>query len=99
MSDNSSTYIYLIILLLIVARSLYTFATFSSTFWWLKRQRDNNVKNTDKHFVVVPVLREQRVLRETIEWFLNMDYPRDKLTVVIVTTEREFTTTTDGQTT
>lgn len=100
MLDNLITHIYLIVLLLIVVRSLYTLATFSSTFWWLRRHRPSVVENTDKHFaVVIPVLREQRVLRETIEWFLGIDYPPDKLTIVVVTTEREFTTTTEGQTT
>ncbi|PJE64769.1 MAG: hypothetical protein COU90_00680 [Candidatus Ryanbacteria bacterium CG10_big_fil_rev_8_21_14_0_10_43_42] len=100
MAEDPVTYIYLIVVLIIGLRSLYTFATFSSTFWWLKRQRVKTVENTDKHFVVViPVLREQRVLRETVEWFLSLDYPRDKLTIAIVTTEQEYTTRADGQTT
>lgn len=58
---------------------------------WLKKSLLLVGRNTEKHFVIViPVLREQKVIRETIHHFLNADYPKDKLTLLIVTTEREF---------
>src|SRR3989338_4413296 len=100
MLDNPISYIYMVVVVLIAARSVYTFATFTSTIWWLKHQRSIDSENTNKHFtVIIPVLREQSVLRETIEWFLGDDYPGDKLNILIVTTAQEVATPTFGQTT
>jgi hypothetical protein len=58
---------------------------------WLKKYSLLIDGNVEKHFVVViPVLREQKVIGGTIRHFLGADYPKDKLTLLIVTTEREF---------
>ncbi len=59
--------------------------------FWLKRSLLSVGKNTKKRFIIIiPVLREQRIIRKTVNHFLNTDYPKDKLTLLIVTTEREF---------
>lgn len=58
---------------------------------WLKRFSQSVCSNTEKKFVIViPVLREQKVIKKTIEHLLNVNYPKDKLIILIVTTEREF---------
>lgn len=40
-------------------------------------------------YVLLPGLREQKLVKDTIEYFNKMDYPKDKLHICIVTTERE----------
>lgn len=66
---------------------------------WLKTSLLTIDKNTEKHFIIViPVLREQKVIRETVNHFLNADYPKDKLTLLVVTTEREFVQSSQNET-
>ena len=39
--------------------------------------------------IVLPVLREERVIEATLDHFFTLDYPPEKYTVVVVTTEKE----------
>ncbi len=41
-------------------------------------------------FIVIPALREAKILKETLLNFSRLRYPAEKLKIVIVTTEREF---------
>jgi cellulose synthase/poly-beta-1,6-N-acetylglucosamine synthase-like glycosyltransferase len=49
--------------------------------------------------IVICALREEAILDETAEFFLNLSYPPDRLRILFVTTEREYVepTYTDGQ--
>jgi len=47
--------------------------------------------NKQKEFIVIiPVLREQKILRKTIDHFLSMNYDLNKMTVLLVSTEKEI---------
>lgn len=51
------------------------------------------VKNKPKtRFIVcIPALNEQRVIQKTLDKFVNQNYPKDLLSVYVVTSEREST--------
>lgn len=40
--------------------------------------------------ITIPVLFEQKIIEETIEHFSSMDYPKEKIKILIVTTEKEY---------
>lgn len=40
-------------------------------------------------YVLLPVLREQKIIRETINNFLNINYPASRYKIVVITTEKE----------
>ena len=63
------------------------------TLIWLKISKkkivgvsDDNAKN---FIVIIPVLREQKILRKTVEYFLSARYNMDKVTILLVSTEKE----------
>lgn len=39
--------------------------------------------------IVLPVLREERIIEDTLEHFANLNYPQDRFSIVVVTTEKE----------
>src|SRR3989344_1468470 len=41
-------------------------------------------------FLIIPVLRESSVIENTLDSFSKLEYPKDKLKIVVVTTEREY---------
>jgi len=60
------------------------------TLRWLKCMYRNPRKATAHRFIVIiPALREQAVLEETINYFLRVNYPTDRIMLLVVTTERE----------
>lgn len=58
---------------------------------WLGKSNSLMVKNHDYDFVVViPVLHEQKIIEKTVRHFLRFFYPINKITILLVTTEKEF---------
>ena len=45
--------------------------------------------------IVIPVLLEQRIIEETVKYFSSMDYPREKIKVLMITTEKEYSIKSD----
>lgn len=60
-------------------------------FKLLKEQSKVKLKEFDSpHFaLIIPVIREQEVIGETLEHFSKINYPSDKVRVIVVTTEKE----------
>lgn len=84
-------------LLLIVAtciRSGFNLVNLISNIKWVARENSLFKKNSsqaanEKYIICIPMLREQRVLSDTLEYFSHLNYPKNKYEVIIVTTEKE----------
>jgi len=89
-SNDMALKIFYFLLLVAFLRALVANISMGAILLWLRRFASVE-KNSEKHFfVVIPVLREQKVISETVHHFLRSDYPKDKLDILIVTTEREL---------
>ncbi len=64
------------------------------TFLWLDKNNESvekeKTRNSPFFFVLLPVLREQKVIVNTIKNFLVMDYPQNKFKIIIITTQKEI---------
>ncbi len=49
-----------------------------------------NNKNPVKFIILVPVLREQKIIDETFKFLSSLNYSLDKLKIIIITTQREI---------
>ncbi len=82
-------YIVLIILILGIIKSIISINSINKTIKLLETKfKHNNSSNLPNIIIVIPVLREQRIIKETLEFFSKLKYP--KLYILIVTTEKEF---------
>lgn len=52
---------------------------------------ESNNKDFANFIILIPVLREQKVIKETLALFSSLNYNLNKLKVVVVTTQREIT--------
>lgn len=83
--------IYYILLVLVIFRTGIANASLVGVFLWMKRSRKNLCKREDHEFIVIiPVLREQKVIIKTLIHFLGLEYPLEKLTILLITTEKEY---------
>lgn len=58
-------------------------------FNWAKSE--SGYYNDSINFIIlIPVLREQKIIKETFDFLLSLEYDFSKLKIVIITTEREF---------
>lgn len=60
---------------------------------WLYRaegsiRRDANA-TSPFFYILLPVLREQKLLEQTVENFLTLSYPKDLFKIIVITTEKE----------
>ncbi|MEI6288467.1 MAG: glycosyltransferase family 2 protein [bacterium] len=64
------------------------------SFLWLKKEAriaSMIAKNNDYNFILlIPVLKEQKALPETISYFLNFKYDLSKIKIILISTENEF---------
>ncbi|MBQ3494322.1 MAG: glycosyltransferase family 2 protein [Clostridia bacterium] len=85
--------IFGIILVCIVGIYILTSLRFPIVVWYHKHKLKKVTKYKNKDFanfyVLLPGLREQALVKDTIEYFNKMNYPKDKLHICIVTTQRE----------
>lgn len=66
---------------------------------WLK-QPGPRVSPHQEHPLIIlllPVLREQRVIRETLKVLADLQYPRERLRICVITTEKELAQRTQAQ--
>lgn len=86
--------IFLIVFFIVLCRALYSNIMFTIVLIWLKSNRLEQSKRpaaqTKKFIIIIPVLREQKILKNTLNYFLSMNYPLDQLTLMIVSTEKEL---------
>lgn len=61
-----------------------------SNLKWLSQYDYNDKVDAKNYFVLcIPAYREQDILKETIQYFVNLNYPKDKYKIVIATTAKE----------
>jgi cellulose synthase/poly-beta-1,6-N-acetylglucosamine synthase-like glycosyltransferase len=90
--------LYIISGLLITAtyiRSLLNLLNLSSNLKWIINKnrvykRKSNQAVSEKYIICIPMLREQRVVAETLKYFSQLNYPYDKYRIVVVTTHKEI---------
>jgi len=92
--SNSLIYLSLVALTSTCVRSIFNLKDLLSNLDWVKREnrllkKYLNKSVNEKYIICIPMLREQRVIKETIKYFSKMDYPKDKYKIVIVTTNKE----------
>lgn len=72
---------------------LYSFLNFILLIWnliWLLKDDEFYFNKNLKEFAIcIPVLREQRMIRQCLEYFSSLNYPKDKYKIFVVTTKKE----------
>lgn len=83
--------IFIFLIFLIFVRSILNLIELVSNIHWLRKNKIMNViGSASENFIIcIPMLREQKILPDTIKYFSNFDYPKDKYKVIIVTTSKE----------
>lgn len=87
--------LYTFIILTIIGEIICGFWNLLKTFISIKKivndkvYKDNKIKTKSKIIVVIPCLREQSIIKETMDYFLKIITPYDNIELVIVTTEKE----------
>jgi len=93
-SYNVFAIVYWVILSIVLIRTLQGSIALLSVISWLKRKNLASPPSypSAKHtiYVVIPVLREQKIIESTVNYFLNLDYPADLLKLILVSTEKEI---------
>lgn len=89
--------IIILLVLMLASGILNSLKVVSSVFYMLnelERLKNFSIKikksSLPEFFIIIPVLRESRIIEKTLEHFSKIDYFLEKLHIVIVTTEREF---------
>ncbi len=85
--------LFLIIIIIYTIVALYKTGAYIYIYFKLKNVGTINVSDNKGEypytFLLVPGLREQSLVEETITYFNKFNYPREKLKVMIITTEKE----------
>lgn len=86
--------IFLFAFIIVLTRTVYSNIMLVITLTWLKNNQNKQLSvraNEAKEFIIViPVLREQKVLRATLNHFLSVDYDLNKITIFLISTEKEI---------
>lgn len=79
------------LLCLLAGKGLLEFWRLLQSISWLKQTTYQSIGASvlPEVYIIIPVLREQRVLEQMISHFLALDYPADKFKLIIVTTNKE----------
>jgi len=54
-----------------------------------KKKSVNRVESYPEVIILLPLLREQSVIKEMIDYFAEIHYPKDKISIILITSERE----------
>lgn len=81
----------LFLIALVIARSIWNLIILGNNLRWLFSEEENilNESNYPLIFLCIPALRENSVISDTILYMLTLNYPKDKLKIIITTTEKE----------
>jgi cellulose synthase/poly-beta-1,6-N-acetylglucosamine synthase-like glycosyltransferase len=76
----------------ITYRSILNLVNLTSNLNWLQIDHKTPPHSDLKtHFVIcIPMLREQKIVEETLEYFSKLNYPKTLFKVYVVTTEKEI---------
>ncbi len=77
------------------ARSGQNFVNLLSNIKWLfvknRQYKKSALREINEKFIIcIPMLREQRVVSDTLKYFSRLSYPKTKYKIVVVTTEKEI---------
>ncbi len=85
--------LFLVSVGIILLRAVYANWMLGITAVWLLRSSKTAAPlrkdQTKKFIIIIPVLREKKILMKTVNYFLSLDYDPEQLTIIIVSTERE----------
>ncbi len=87
------TYFFIFCLLI---KGLLEVKNFNQSLGWLikENKKYNKIiqdrKTLPFFFVLLPVLREQKVLEKTINNLLKLNYPQDKYQIIVITSQKEI---------
>lgn len=89
------TYSAFALIFIIYVRSLFNFNNLTSSIRWLlaknRAYKRLGLRSTaEKYIICIPMLREQRVVCKTLRYFSQLDYPKDKYKIIVVTTNKEI---------
>lgn len=77
---------------LICIRSISIIVKLLSNLRWLRatiKLQPTKVNQLPNFIISIPMLKEQRVIKDTLTYFSQLNYPKDKLLIYIVTTKKE----------
>jgi hypothetical protein len=84
--------VWLIAVSAIILRGIHDIVKIVQSIHWLNQQnKDDKQDDVDIPLIIVllPVLREQRLITATLQYFANLKYPLERLRIFIITTEKE----------
>jgi hemolysin-activating ACP:hemolysin acyltransferase len=80
------------LLLVMLFRSASNFFKLRRNIRWIQEGRKSLLLKTEQKtsvVVCIPMLREQRIVKETMDFFSEMNAANDKTAIIVVTTEKE----------
>lgn len=84
MTGISDGILYVLIFLALYVQVFFLLTFFENKKVALKRTKDLTLKRYPSLTVIVPVWNEEETLVETVDSLLELDYPKDKLKIIIV---------------
>lgn len=79
--------LYLLVTIYLL-RFLYSLVSIPLEKLYLKKLNNVKIKNNKKIYVLLPALREQKIVKSTIDWFSSFKYS-GKIKYIVITTEKE----------
>lgn len=79
--------------LIIIFRAGQNLRNLFVSFHWLRSKKIAKSRPRAKFFVCIPVLDEQDIITHTLDSFFEQSYPRDLISIYVVTTAREKAST------
>ncbi|KPK32130.1 MAG: hypothetical protein AMS24_04925 [Chlamydiae bacterium SM23_39] len=90
MKINLFLYITIILLALSILKAFFAIKRIKKSIKLINNNKENIPTDAPNIVVVLPVLREQKSLEETVLYFLKLPYDTKKLQILIITTEKEL---------
>lgn len=86
--------IFIILIIIVIIRSLITNFWLFFTLHWLSKNKQkyiHDIQNKNHKFILlIPVLKEQKIINKTIEYFSKLNYNKYFFKVIFISTEKEF---------
>lgn len=76
-----------------IANTIRSIGIFRGTHQWLTKNRFRHSEIADDFpsiIIALPVLREQAVLKQSLGFFSKLRYPKEKLKILVITTQKEI---------
>lgn len=95
---NTFFWLYITFLTILLIRSIINSFNLLYAIFWIKKNYaknclnnlNNNLSQLKNYFIIIPVLKEQKRLPDTLEHFSKMNYCKSLFKIILVSTEKEF---------